>query len=139
MPHARVELRGAEVVLVRDALVVEGEDVGQVGPPVQHLQAEIAAGRGAPDVEFGLVRQVLQQRAPEARKILYAVVNLAQPAGVADREAGGQLAASAAAAAGTAAHFPPSTTIRLEPWSGWLGSLSTRMISSLPTVTRSEE
>ena len=45
------------------------------------------------------------------REIADPVGDLAQPAGVADREAGGQLAASAAAAAGTAAHLPPSTTI----------------------------
>ena len=41
------ELRGAQVALVGDALVVEGEDVGEIGPPLEHLQAEVAGRRAA--------------------------------------------------------------------------------------------
>ena len=137
---ARVEGGGSEVVLVGDLLVVEREDVGDVGPPVQDLQAEVAARGRLPDVQFGFAVEVPQQRVAEGGEIACPVGDPAQPGGVADRRPAGRVARQArraSAGLGAGRHLPPSTTMRTEPRSGQLGSPATRMISSRATVTTS--
>ena len=127
-------LRGrAQVALVRVALVVEGEHVGQVGPPLKHLQAEVAWCR-PPVVDGLLAGQGAQQGAAEAGEVVDPVGDLRQAGGIADDLR--VLGRRAGAGGGLGAHVAASTRTWSEPASGRLGSLSTRRISSGPTAER---
>ncbi len=74
---------GAQVALVRVALVVEGEDVGEVGPPLEHLQAEVARRR-PPAARWLLAGQRPQQGPAEAGEVVGPVGDGRQARRVAD-------------------------------------------------------
>ena len=100
-------LRGrAQVALVRVPLVVEGEHVGQVGPPLKHLQAEVAWGR-PPVVDGLLAGQRAQQGPAEAGEVVDPVADLRQAGGVADDLR--VLGRRAGAGGGLGAHVAAST------------------------------
>src|SRR5271155_475247 len=102
---------GAQVALVRVALVVEGQHIGQIGPPLEHLQDEVTRYR--PPVVYGLLAgERSQQRPAEAGEVAGPV-----------RDGG--------------AHGAASTRTWSEPASGRFGSLSTRRISLAATLSLS--
>ena len=124
--HARGQLRGAQVALVGDPLVVEGEDVGEVGPPFEDLEAEVAgrrdASRAAPARPAAVASSA--RRKPLKSSTRSAIVD--SPGGLVTTC--GSWPPSHGHGAG--AHLPPSTSTRNEPSSGRLGSSSTRRMRS---------
>ena len=93
----------------------EGEEVTEVGPPLEHLQAEVARSR-PPGADGLLAGERAQQGPAEAGEVVHPGGDLRPARRVADHPASG----------GFRAHARPSTITRSDPASGRLGSLSTR-------------
>src|SRR4051794_26963294 len=138
--HAFRQGRGSKICLVRDTLVVEGEDIGEIGPPFDHLHAEVAVGVGLPGTEFGFgpqrrIDQAPQQGVAESDEVADPVIEAVASRRVEDRELRRR------AITGTDRlvrhHLPPYTLTATEPRSGWSGSFSTRRISSTASANSS--
>ena len=125
---------GAQVALVRDALVVEGEHVAEVGPPLEDLQAEVAGGR-PPGADGLLAGQRPQQGPAETGEVVHPVGDLRRPGGLLTAWGSGGWHCARGRAMRPVAHFDPSTVTCSDPASGRVGSLSTRRIWSAATVS----
>ena len=95
MVHALGQDRGAEVGLIGDPLVVEAEDVGEVGPPLDHLHREVPLGARLPAGELGLARRRPQQLVAERQIVADAVIDRGQIGWIADHGRELRLAAGA--------------------------------------------
>ena len=67
------QIRRQEVILVGDALVIESENVGEIGPPLDHLHGQVALRAGPPVHQFGFAGPAQQQGTAEAYEIAYAI------------------------------------------------------------------
>ena len=132
--------RRAQISLVGDTLVIKGQNVGDIGPPFDQLQTQVAVGGRTPQAQFCF--QVITFRVEQGQqKGVAKAVEIPDPVG--NRIPVGRVADAArvnetgARADWFGVHLPPPRVMFIEPFSGKLGSLSTRMISSTPTSTRS--
>ena len=134
----------AQVGLVGDALLVEGEHVGHAGPGVEQGDRDVVVGPGGQTGER-LARRGRQGRehaALEQRVRPDPVGDGAEPGAVVEphwREGRQPQAAAAGAGAGRTGargtgHFPPRIVSLKTPRSGKFGSLSRRAISRRPTA-----
>ena len=124
--------RRAEVVLVGDALLIEGEHVQRRRQRVAERDGEIAVVAGAEPGERGQLGagEPGQQRLLELPMHPDAVGNGGLAGRIVDAGRRLDVQAGAAAAVGIAHHLPPKRLKRSTPCSGKLESLSRRGISS---------
>ena len=124
------ELGGAQVALVRDPLVVEGEDVGEIGPPFERSAAPRSPGAGRQPRSACSPARGCEQRAAEAGEVVDAVGDRGEPGRVCDDRGGsphdGRRTVATARCVTCRPPRSPSATRRRAR----LGSLSTRRIWS---------
>ena len=140
--HRPTLLRGAQITLVSQPLLVEGQHVEHHGRRVEQRDAEVVALARAQSRQRRIVRarQSRLHAREEAAVVASPIGDARQARTIADRLGGCLRDARAAAAIALGGsktvhgHWPPHISSARTPFSGKFGSLSRRAISSRPRV-----